>query len=413
MSEYLIKRRFKNPLVSGLASFMFLVIFASIAWPIWSIIFQKLIMMIAGKGLVGMDHHLVSHYVKDAVEGSFFWIAINSWIWFTLIFGNYGKYSKTTKQPQAGLRYLLLAFVCGLLGFVVFTGFLGTWWKPFSWAILFTPQTPEEVQLAIQGWGCTNFYALTVIITQIPFVSCMHKFPFAGKIKEPWVGFGTMAVGTVVALLVWFGLFVPSYLKFELNGVLMVEQPFGTYTAFVAWCQFFIFFFLFPAEGGENFPMKLCAKKQPYMGFVGVIIAYVGAFLLLAAFRVILLPLAESLGMDINSVVASFGLTLVITLLTWHHLFFDYPGEDLIASSGKRVLIRVALCLVLGSIMGVVWLKTYTLLPFGGNNFGMGYPMLGLLGGQFVYLTPMLINNTFFDKWPVCYTERYNKEVQG
>ncbi|GAA0182805.1 hypothetical protein SH2C18_51130 [Clostridium sediminicola] len=410
MNDYVNERRFKNSVVSGLASVAFIIVFVSIAWPIWSTLFKKLIMMIAGAGLVGIDEHLVGHYVKDVVEGSYFWLVINSWVWFTLIFGNYGKYKKTNKQPQAGFRYLLMAFGAGILGFVVFTGFLGTWWKPFSWAILFTPKTPEEVELAIKGWGCTNFYALTIIITQLPFVSIFHKFPFAKNIKEPWVGFGTMAISTAATLLVWFAIFVPSYFKFTLDGVLMVEQPFGTYTAFLAWCQCFVFLFLFPAEGGENFPMKLFAKKQPYMGFVGIAIAYVGSFILLGGLRIILAGLAESMGMGINLVVASFALTLVCTLLTWHHVFFDFPGTDLVASSGKRALIRLAIVFVVGSVVGVIWLKTYTMLPFAGNNFGMGYPMLGILAGQFVYLAPLLIFNTYFDKCPIGFTQRKKEE---
>jgi AAT family amino acid transporter len=27
--------------------------------------------------------------------------------------------------------------------------------------------------------------------------------------------------------------------------------------------------------------------------------------------------------------------------------------------------------------------------------------MLGILGGQFVYMLPMVFMNTFFDKWPM------------
>lgn len=407
MEAYSIKRRFENPIVSGLVSFLVIFIFASISWPVWSIIAKKFILMIAGKGLAGIDQHLIDHYLKDFVEGTFFWMSITAWVWLTLIFGNYGKYKYTMKQPHAGLWYTLVAFGAGILGFVVLTGFLGMWWKPFSWSILFTPKTPEEVELAIKGWGCTNFYVLPVLIAQIPFSSLLHKFPFAGKVKEPLVGFGTFATGTAIAILVWMGIFVPSFFKFGLDGILMVNAPFGQWITVVAWCQCFIFWFLIPAEGGELFPMKLFAKKQPAMGFVGLAIAFVGGHASLRGLRVILAPLAESLGgMNIDLVIASFVLTIIVTMLIWHHHFFDYPGEDVVSSSGMRAIIRIVIWVGLGSVLGVVWLKTYKVLPFGGNNFGMGYPMLGVLAGQFVFLMPALFMNTFFDKWPVCYTER-------
>lgn len=408
--DYIIKKRFNNPLVSGLISVVFIFVFASVTWPLWSVIAKGFIMMIAGKGLQGIDQHLVDHYVKDFVEGTFFWMSITAWVWLTLVFGNYGKYKKTKQQPQVGIRYSIIAFGAGILGIVILTGFLGAWWKPFSWAILFTPKTPEEVELAIKGWGCSNFYVLPVLIGQIPLTGLMHKYPFAGKIKEPGVGIGTMLLGTALALLIWMGIFVPSFFKFTLNGELMVEQAFGAWISVVAWCQCFIFWFLIPAEGGELFPMKLISKKQPYMGLAGYVIAFVGAHLTLRCLRIILNPLAVSLGMNIDLVIASFVLTLIVTMLTWHHHFYDFPSQELVPNTFKRTLIRILVWVVLGSILGVIWLKTYTYIPFGGNNFGLGYPMLGVLAGQFVFLMSGLFMNTFFDKWPVCFTEKVNDE---
>jgi AAT family amino acid transporter len=419
MENYVMKKRLTNPLVSGLVSFVFLFIFASVSWPVWSILAKTFFLTIAGDGLQHLDQHLVAHFLKDAVEGTFFWMSISAWIWCTLVFGNYGKYKKTKQQPQAGIRYSFIAFLAGIGGFIALTGLIGIWWKPFSWSILFRPQTVAELELAIKGWGASNFYVLPVIICQIPITSLFHKYPFSGKIKEPGVGLGSMLLGTLVALIVWFAIFIPSFFDLSFNGELITGKPFGGFTSVVAWCQCFILWFLIPAEGGENFPMKLLSKKQPYMGIAGLVIAFIGSHLTLRGLRVVLNSFAEALNMPIDLVIASFVLSIIVTMLVWHHHFYDFPTQKMQPSMFKRTLARISIWLILGSIVGVIWLKTYTLLPFAGNNFGLGYPMLGVLAGQFVFLMPALFMNTFFDKWPICYCSveesesELNKAVQA
>ena len=46
-------------------------------------------------------------------------------------------------------------------------------------------------------------------------------------------------------------------------------------------------------------------------------------------------------------------------------------------------------------------IKTYTLIPYGSNDLGMGVSPLGILAGQFALLMTLLFFNTFFDKWPL------------
>lgn len=404
MANYIMKKRFSNPLVSGAISFVFLFIFASVTWPLWSITAKSFFIMIAGDGIRHLDNNLVDHFLKDAVEGTFFWMSITAWIWCTLVFGNYGKYKKTKHQPQAGIRYSILAFLFGIGGFIALTGLIGIWWKPFSWSILFMPQTAEELELAIKGWGASNFYVLPVIICQIPITSLFHKYPFAGKMDEPGVGLGAMLLGTSIALMVWFAMFVPSYFELSYNGEIMTGKPFGGFTSVVAWCQCFILWFLIPAEGGENFPMKLVSKKQPYMGIAGLVIAFIGSHMTLRGLRVVLRSFAESLNMPVDLVIASFVLSIIVTMLIWHHHFYDYPTGQMQPDVIKRTFARLSIWLILGSVFGVIWLKTYMYLPFAGNDFGLGYPMLGVLAGQFVFLMPALFMNTFFDKWPICYS---------
>ncbi|MEG3071928.1 MAG: hypothetical protein RQM92_14780 [Candidatus Syntrophopropionicum ammoniitolerans] len=101
------------------------------------------------------------------------------WIWQTLIMGNYGKTALTSKQPFAGIWYTIVAWLAGIVMFILIIGFLGIWWKPFSLGLLFLPKTAEEVYLAIEGWEVANFFALPVIMAQIPFVSLFQKWPFA------------------------------------------------------------------------------------------------------------------------------------------------------------------------------------------------------------------------------------------
>ncbi|MBP1750738.1 MAG: putative rane protein, partial [Deltaproteobacteria bacterium] len=61
----------------------------------------------------------------------------------------------------------------------------------------------------------------------------------------------------------------------------------------------------------------------------------------------------------------------------------------------------IVIWLTLGLGLGFVWLKTFKLLPFGGNDLGYGFPVMGVLAGQFVFLMFFLYYNTIFDKWPL------------
>ncbi|CAM3641282.1 hypothetical protein ERUR111494_04625 [Erysipelothrix urinaevulpis] len=408
MKEYIMEKRFDNDILNGLVSVLIVMIVASIGWIVWSQGFNLLFKIIAGDSLKTIDSSLQDLFLLNAVEGSFFWLVISSWVWFSLDLGNYGKYAKTSKQPQAGFRYFLLSLAAGFVGFIIFVGLHGIWWEPFKWKVLFTPQTNVEAALAIKGWGAINFFALSVIMAQIPIVSLFQRYPFSKYSKSDWsIGFGTLGLSFFIALLNWNTFILPSFIQLQTNVqvagqeilVLATQQPFGSWSTALAWAQIFIFFFLLPAEGGELYPQKIFTDKQPYSGMVGLLIALIGAFTLLPLLRSILAPLATSVNLDNDLVVASFVLTIINVLLTWHHLFYDYPSSDK-ARLGKRLSMRLITVLVVGSILGIVWIKYHHLIPFGSNDLGLKHPMLGLMGGQFVYMMPMLIMNTFFDKWP-------------
>ncbi len=401
MQESMTRRTFKGQLSTGLAAFILCFALACILWPLWSMLFKSIFSALAAPGLAAADPKLAGQLIGVMVEGSFFWMVINPWIWLTLIMGNYGKTAFTPKQPYAGLWYTVVAWLTGIIAFFVIIGFLGIWWKPFNLALLFTPKTAGEVQLAFQGWEVANFLALPVIMAQIPFVSLFQKWPFAGTSKQPTEGWGVLFFSTLVVVLVWIATIMPSFWNLSLGEEVIVSAPLGSFAAWCAFCQFFVIFFLMPAEGGEGYPMKLFARKQPYMGIAGLVIALAAGLLLPPLVRGIITPLNLSPGTPPDLLVASLGLSIVVTMLAWHHLFDDYPSARLVPNTAARILIRVAIWFVLGSVLGIIWIKLLGKIPFGANNMGMGYPTMGILAGQFAFLMTFLFFNTFFDKWPL------------
>jgi len=371
-----------------------------ILWPVWSTLMKAIFTPLASQGLNAAGTQPAAQLIGAMVEGSFFWMVINTWIWQTLIMGSYGKYKFTEKQPWAGFWYMLVAWFFGIVGFIVLIGFIGLWWKPFNLAVMFTPKTAADVALAYEGWEASNFFALAVIVAQIPFASLLHKWPFAGTSKQPTEGLGALAFSTGVTYLFWLALIVPSFLHLSLGEHEITSQPFGSWPAFVAFCQAFVIFAIMPAEGCENYPMKLFAKKQPYMAIIGFIIALAAGFLIPPALKSIIEPLNLVPGTPAYVIVASLELSVIVFMLAWHHLFEDFPNATVVKNTAWRVLARVAIWLTGGTIYGVLWLKTYKSLPIGANSMGMGFPTMGILAGQFALLMTILLFNTFFDKWP-------------
>ncbi|MBN1689680.1 MAG: hypothetical protein JW901_01500 [Dehalococcoidia bacterium] len=401
MTEYITKRIFKSPLATGFTALLICLILAMILWPIWSIVMKSIFTALATQGLAAAGPQQADQLIGAMVEGTFFWMVINTWIWQTLVMGNYGKTKFTEKQPWAGFCYVLAAWFFGIVAFIVLISFIGIWWKPFNLAIMFLPKTAADVALAYEGWEASNFFALAVIFAQIPFVSLLHKWPFANTSKQPTEGLGVLAFSTGVTYIVWIALIVPSFLHLSIDDHQITSQPFGSWPAFVAFCQAFVIFAIMPAEGGEGYPMKLFARKQPYMAIIGLVIALSAGFLIPPAIKSIIEPLNLVPGAPAYVVVASLELSVIVFMLAWHHLFDDYPGAKLIPNTACRILIRVAIWLVGGAIYGVLWLLTFKLLPIGANNFGIGFTTMGILAGQFAFLMPVLIFNTYFDKWPL------------
>lgn len=401
MERYTVKRVFKSQLGTGFAALVLSFVVASLIWPIWSLTVEAIYLLFAGSGISSVDPKLTGQLTGVVAEGAFFWMIINTWIWLTLVMGNYGKTFLTAKQPWAGIWYTLVSWLVGIGAFLVLISFLGIWWTPFSLAIMFTPQSSEEIHLAIEAWETSNFYALAVIIAQIPLVSLFQKWPFAGKAEEPVGSFGVLAMGIAVTWIIWMAMIVPSFMQLAIGEHTIVVPPFGSWPAFIAFCQAFVIFAIMPVEGGELYPMKMFAIKQPLMGIIGFAIAIAAGFVMPAILRNIIAPLNLVPGAPLDVVVASLELSVIVFMLAWHHLFDDYPGTALMPNTAARIGCRVAIWFVGGGVYGVLWLKFFHLIPFGSNDLGVGVASLGMLAGQFAFLMTLLFMNTFFDKWPL------------
>lgn len=401
MTTGALERAFAHPLALGVASVLFCFAFTWVFWPLWALSAKAMITASAASGLAQVPPEVASQFGKLFAEATFFWIIIVAWIWQCLVFGGYGKYWLTARQPWAGLWYSAVALVTGIGGFLLFIALPGLWWKPFSLGILFTPASASDVHMAIEGWEASNFYSLACIVAQAGYVAMFQKWPFAGKIKAPLDGFSVMMTSTVFALLFWVALIIPSIMDISIGGHPAVSKPFGSFTTLVAFCQGFILASLIPAEGGEQYPARLFVKSQPWLGVVTFVIALATGFLLPPLMRPIVIALDLLPGAPTDLVVASLLLSIIVAMLIWHHLFNDYPSARLVPSVGQRVMIRITIWVVTGLIYGVIWLKAYKLVPWGDNDLGIGVPGAGVLAGQFVFLTLALWFNTFFDKWPV------------
>lgn len=408
--NYIVKRRFDSKLTTGIVGVILCFVYAMIYWPVWATVAKIIISFTAAAGLQVVEPALAKKFIAAFAEGTFFWCSICAWIWQTLIFGNYGKYTLNKEQPGAGIWYTFLSFVCGIGAYLVLISFIGIWWKPFNLAIMFAPKTAQELHLALEGWEASNFYVLPVIIAQIPFVSLFQKKPWIGNLKPPLDGLAVMMTSSLFALPVWVALFVPSFMHVQVGGYEVTSQPMGSWPAVLAFCQGFIFWFLIPAEGGEGYPYKIFTNKQPWMGIIGLVGALLcGGYLTPTLYVSLINTFNINPGVNPYITTASLELSLIVTMLCWHHLFDDYPSTEKETSIARRVSIRAIIWLVLGTGFGFAWLQVYKILPFAGNDLGMGFPVMGILAGQFALLMVFLYFNTFFDKWPLVYKAMVTK----
>jgi AAT family amino acid transporter len=137
------------------------------------------------------------------------------------------------------------------------------------------------------------------------------------------------------------------------------------------------------------------------MGIIGLAISIVMGFVQLKILQAIIHPLNLMPGAPPDVAVASLALSVVIATLLWHHVFDDWPTAAMVENQALRIFIRIGIWWVVGLGFGFLWIKTFKSNPFAGTDMGLGYPVMGILAGQFVWLMCFLYYNTFFDKWPL------------
>lgn len=401
MTDDMSKGLFKNPLAIGFAGLVLCFIASMILWPLWAIGAKSVLSVIAAKGLAAAGPELSVKLLGAMVEGTFMWFVITAWIWMVICFDCYGKERFGQKQPWGGIGYSLLMIVVGAIGFLVLVSFIGIWWKPFNLAIMFTPATAAEAAMALKGWEVSNFYSLAIVVVQIAFATLLHKWPFAGKSNGLTDNISNFAAGTAATFIAFMAFIVPSFMPLSSGGEAVTVVPFGGFPSLLAFLLGFVIISCVPVMGGELYPLKPFAKKQPYMGIVGVFIGIVAGFVFPPVLRSIFGPMDLLPGAPVDIVVSSLELSVIIVILAWAELFDSYPSADLVPNAAVRILVRVGVWIFGGLGLGVLWLKTFHLLPIGGNNFGMGFQTMGVVAGQFAFLMTFLVFNVNFNRWPL------------
>ena len=401
MAEVVTKRLFKGQLANGFVSLILCFIASLILWPLWSILANAIFSIFVNNSLIFADSVTYEKLLGVMVEGSFLWLVIVPWIWMVLCFDCYGKDRLKLKQPWSGIAYSFAMLVVGAIGFLVMISFMGIWWKPFNLATMFTPVSVADMDLALLGWGVAKEYALCVVVVQIAFVTMLHKWPFAGKSNALMDNISNFATSSLVTFIFFISVILPSFMQLFVGDIKITSEPFGSFLPLLAFLFSFVIISCVPVMGGELYPLKFFAKKQPYMGIVGVLIAILAGFAFPPLLRNIFGSMNLLPGAPIDVVVSSLLLTIIIVILFWNELFDGYPGATMVPITSIRILTRVAVWVFGGLGLGILWIKTYSVLPIGGNNFGFGFHTMGVIAGQFTFLITFLIFHANFDKWPL------------
>jgi len=401
MTEGISSRGLKKQPALGFAALVLCFAASMFLWPLWAIGAKAVFSALASQGLAAAGPELAGKLLGAMVEGSFMWLVITSWIWMVIGFDCYGKTKFSEKQPWSGIFYFLVAMVVGIVGFLVLISFMGIWWKPFNLAVMLTPATASDAAMALKGWEVSNFYSLMVVVVQIAFATLLHKWPFGGTSNQLTENIGNFGTSTCATFIAWVAMIFPSFMQLSNSGEAVTSTPFGSFPAYLAFVLGFVIISVVPVMGGELYPVKPFAKKQPYMGLVGILIGIAAGFALPPIIKTIVEPLNLLPGAPADIIVSSLELSVIIVILFLNELFDCYPSADLVPNAAIRILARVSIWIFGGLGLGILWIKTFQLLPIGGNNFGLGFQTMGVVAGQFAFLMTFLFFNVFFDRWPL------------
>ena len=68
MEKYVMKKRLSHPVISGLVTVAFLLVFASVAWIAWSTIWKQFFLLVGGSAVSRLSLETQGHFLKEAVE---------------------------------------------------------------------------------------------------------------------------------------------------------------------------------------------------------------------------------------------------------------------------------------------------------------------------------------------------------
>ncbi|MFX0059800.1 MAG: hypothetical protein ACFE8J_15995 [Candidatus Heimdallarchaeota archaeon] len=346
------------------------------------------------------DPHMV-HYAS--LIGGFGLIGIVWAIWFE----NWPYYEKFKKPWKIGLIGTIINIIIAL----IFT---------FILLPLFNLIYPPSIQIedSFLSWyvGASIFGSLSGsgFSFSVLWVAGTMYWPFF-KHKQPKRGIYIWIIGTIIMIIVWLILFLPSGNPTAITEGDIVKRQ---YAYSLGWTQWLIFFSLLTQLVYEYYPWNKLGIKQPYMGIIcflvcailGLIVSLIFPFIIPFTFDPIFLAAG---GDPINDVIRfkgwyvmsiSYAIFLILAIVVVSLFFDNWPKRF---TQRKNLIFRFLLVIILGTagFLGYYFVAPFVFGdPIGGepNEFWNINPTPFVLW----FLWIELLYAYVWKKWPIYKTYR-------
>ncbi|MFX0174666.1 MAG: hypothetical protein ACFE85_00385 [Candidatus Hodarchaeota archaeon] len=346
------------------------------------------------------DPHMV-HYAS--LIGGFGLIGIVWAIWFE----NWPYYEKFKKPWKIGLIGTIINIIIAL----IFT---------FILLPLFNLIYPPSIQIedSFLSWyvGASIFGSLSGsgFSFSVLWVAGTMYWPFF-KHKQPKRGIYIWIIGTIIMIIVWLILFLPSGNPTAITEGDIVKRQ---YAYSLGWTQWLIFFSLLTQLVYEYYPWNKLGIKQPYMGIIcflvcailGLIVSLIFPFIIPFTFDPIFLAAG---GDPINDVIRfkgwyvmsiSYAIFLILAIVVVSLFFDNWPRRF---TQRKNLIFRFLLVIILGTagFLGYYFVAPFVFGdPIGGepNEFWNINPTPFVLW----FLWIELLYAYVWKKWPIYKTYR-------